>query len=597
MVWSEDGIGSSVRESFDRAAAELPERVRQMDEFQHEDEHCLLRLWSASHARPEHVQRLDRPSAMLAFVGNPTLVGESAASWPALLKDSLVRGAPALDAVWPPFCAFLRDLAADTLTIAADRSALQHLYIREDPGGTVWASTSAFALASLGAELDLEAATEWATAGHFITGRTFFRGVRELACGEVVRLQRGAATTRATWVPTPHGETTATAYRERIEEAVAAYSLHEDGLFFELTGGVDSRLLLAARLRSGARTRTWTVGQPDDVEMRTIEKLRGAASFEHLLVSPDAGFAAELPELIDEMHALADGEANALVYTSLLVAFRELAGIRRTSVTGSNGELARAFYWGAIARGRRQESNVRGVVIDTLVRKIFRESGGLRSVFRSDLPDPEAPVREAVTDFIQTSPLQTPAAILDDFYLRTRMRRFAGRNISTTSLFCAQGVPYFAPPVVDVILDLPAAQKQDGRVVRETIVDLSPRLAAVPLASGDPVPPLSFAHPSRAARRGTGLGLKAMARYGGRPGRMLAHAPVESMPFRQVAEDTGFREYVGDLLLASDTRSLCLFDREALRAFVESSLRSGSLSHLGVVLTIELTLRRFGLAV
>ena len=144
MVWSEDGIGSSLRESFDRAAAELPERVRQMDEFQHEDEHCLLRLWSASHARPEHVQRLDRPSAMLAFVGNPTLVGESAASWPALLKDSLIRGAPALDAVWPPFCAFLRDLAADTLTIVADRSALQHLYIREDPGGTVWASTSAF---------------------------------------------------------------------------------------------------------------------------------------------------------------------------------------------------------------------------------------------------------------------------------------------------------------------------------------------------------------------------------------------------------------------------------------------------------------------
>ena len=154
MVWSDDGIGASLRESFDRVAAELPERVRQMDEFQHEDERCLLRLWSASHARPEHVQRVDRPPAMLAFVGNPTLVGESAASWPALLKDSLNRGAPALDAVWPPFCAFLRDLAADTLTIVADRSALQHLYIRQDPRGTVWASTSAFALASLGAEFD-----------------------------------------------------------------------------------------------------------------------------------------------------------------------------------------------------------------------------------------------------------------------------------------------------------------------------------------------------------------------------------------------------------------------------------------------------------
>ena len=596
MVWSDAGVTASLRESFDHAAAEFPERVRQMDELQHEDEHCLLRLWSASHARPVHVQRSGSPPALLAFVGNPTLVGESAASWSALLQDSLDRGASALDAVWPPFCAFLRDERANTLTIVADRSALLHVYLREDPHGTVWASTSAFSLASLGADFDLEAATEWATAGHFITGRTFFRGIRQLDCGEALHLRPGAAATRTTWAPTPRGETTAAAYREAVEEAVDAYSQQEDGLFFELTGGIDSRLLLAARLRSGAPTRTWTVGQRGDVEMRTVEKLREVVTFEHLLVSPDAGFAAELPELIDEMHALADGEANAIVYTSLLVAFRELAGVRRTSVTGSNGELARAFYWRAIAGGR-DAGHVRGVVIDSVVRKIFRESGALRSLFRADLPDPEAPVREAVMDFIRTSPFQRPSAILDDFYLRTRMRRFAGRNISTTSLFCAQGVPYFAPSVVDVILDLPDAQKQDGRVVRETIVDLAPRLAAVPLASGDPVPPLSIAHPSRAARRATGLGLKAMARYGGRYGRMLARAPADSMPFRQVAEDAGFREYVGDLLLTTDTRCLGLFDRNELRTFVESSLQRGSLSPLGLVLTIELTLRRFGLAV
>ena len=596
MVWSDAGVTAPLRESFDRAATELPERVRQMDELQHEDEHCLLRLWSASHARPEHVQRSDRPAVLLAFVGNPTLVRESDASWPSLLQESLKRGASAFEAVWPPFCAFLRDQEANTLTIVTDRSALLHLYFREDPDGTVWASTSAFALASLGADFDLEAATEWATAGHFITGRTFFRGIRELDCGEVVHLRPGAATTRTTWVPTSRGETTASDYREAVEEAVDAYSQQEDGLFFELTGGIDSRLLLAARLRSSAGTRTWTVGQPGDVEMRTVEKLKEVATFEHLLVSPDAGFAAELPELIDEMHALADGEANAIVYTSLLVAFRELAGVRRTSVTGSNGELARAFYWRAIARGR-EAGHLRGVVIETVVRKIFRESGGLRSVFRPDLPDPETPVREAVADFFRTSPLQRPSAILDDFYLRTRMRRFAGRNISTTSLFCAQGVPYFAPSVVDVILDLPDAQKQDGRVVRETIVDLSPRLAAVPLASGDPVPPLSIAHPSRAARRGTGLGLKAIARYGGRYGRMLARAPVDGMPFRQVAADAGFRDYVGDLLLTSDARCLGLFDPGPLRTFVQSSLESGSLSPLGIVLTIELTLRRFGLTV
>jgi hypothetical protein len=44
LVWPDDGIAASLRESFDRVAAELPERVRQIDKFQHEDERCLLRL-------------------------------------------------------------------------------------------------------------------------------------------------------------------------------------------------------------------------------------------------------------------------------------------------------------------------------------------------------------------------------------------------------------------------------------------------------------------------------------------------------------------------------------------------------------------------
>ena len=55
MVWPDDRIAASLRESFDRMAAELPERVRQMDEFQHEDERCLLRLWRADRSALQHL--------------------------------------------------------------------------------------------------------------------------------------------------------------------------------------------------------------------------------------------------------------------------------------------------------------------------------------------------------------------------------------------------------------------------------------------------------------------------------------------------------------------------------------------------------------
>jgi hypothetical protein len=593
LVWCPEGVDASVRQDFERASGELPERVRRMDAVEYADERSLCRFWSAPHTPADHVQRCEEPPALLAFVGNP-VVAEGPLNWPMLLTDCVERGPLALTRIWPAFCAFFRDGARDTLAIVADRAGLLHVYVRDGPRGSVWASTSAFALAALGAELDVDATVEWTTAGHFISGRTFFRGIRQLGCGEIVELRPRTSAKCTMWAPTPDGEATPAEYQQAVVTAVEAYSRRADGLFFELTGGLDSRLLLAARLRSGERTRTWTVGRRDDVEMRTIERLERVEAFEHLLLSPDAGLAVDLPALIDEMHGLADGEANALVYTSLLIAFRGLANLRRTSITGSNGELARAFYWRAIA-GRRDTGHIRGVAINALLRKIFRESGTLRFAFRDDIRDPEAPVREAVIDFLRTSCFATPTAILDDFYLRTRMRRFAGRNISTTSLFCEQGVPYFAHSVVDTALDLPAAQKEDGRVVREAIMRLSPALASVPLGSGDPVPPLSLTHPTRATRRFAGLARKAIARYGGRYGRLLARAPEESMPWRQVAGHPRFREYVRDLLLVQDARVLGLFDRAALRGVVESSLETGHLSPLGIVLTIELTLRRFGL--
>jgi len=592
LVWSEQGIDPELRHAFERAAAEQPQRVRAMDELRYEDAHCLIRLWSGPHARADHVQGVDESNqVLLAFIGNPTL--RDGAGWRDLLTECASTGAGCLERVWPPFGAFLRDGAIDALTIAADRSGLQQIYVREGPHGSVWASTSAFALATLGATLDVEAAVEWATAGHFLTGRTFFREIRVLGCGEMLQLRPGKSPASSVWSPSAVDSTTAE-YRQALADAVETYSAPEDGLFFELTGGLDSRLLLAMRLRSGAPTRTWTVGRPDDVEMRTIRRLQRVAPFDHLLLSPDDAFAAELPTLIDEMHSLASGEANVLVYTSLLVAFRGLEAVRRTSVTGSNGELARGFYWRAVA-GRDERSQVRGVSVDALLRKIFRESGGLRAVFRPEVPDSEETVRGIVTKFLEASPLATPQGILDDFYLRTRMRRFAGRNISTTSLFCAQGVPYFAPTVVDAVLGLPPELKEDGRIVREAIVELSPGLASVPLGSGEAVPPASLAHPTRALRRAVGLGRKGFARYGGNLGRRIAHAPAESMPFREVAQDAAFRDFVGDLLLTPDARSLALFDRAGLTGFVEASLAGGSLSPLGLALTIELTLRRFRL--
>ena len=322
---------------------------------------------------------------------------------------------------------------------------------------------------------------------------------------------------------------------------------------------------------------------------------RRVAPFDHLLLSPDDSIAGELPELAAEMHTLADGEANALAYTSLLVAFRGLAGVRRTSVTGSGGEVARGFYWRALAR--REEPHRRGVSLERLIGRVTRDSGSIPGAIRRDVVEIDALLHGLLETFVSSSPLQTPHAILDDFYLRTRMRRFAGRNITTTGLFCLQAVPFFSHHVTDCALALPVDQKRDSRAIREAVAAFHPGLAAVPLASGGVVPPLSYRHPFRAVRRAAGLGRKGISRYGGALGRRIVHAPEPSMPWQQIASDAQFREYVGDLLLAREARTASLLERQALTSLVEGGLADASLYPLGLVLTVELTLRKFGLTV
>ena len=319
------------------------------------------------------------------------------------------------------------------------------------------------------------------------------------------------------WHPRPETDASESDFRSAVLDAVETYSADSDGLFFEVTGGLDTRLLLAARLRSAPTTRTWTIGQPDDVEMRTIRRLQDVVPFDHLLITPPDDIATELPSLIGEMHSLADGEANALAYTSLLVAFGGLEGIRRTSVTGSGGEIARGFDWRALAR--RGESQMRGISIDRLVRRVTRDSGQLKWSLRPGL-DATGGVTNTVAEFVQSSPFQTPQRILDDFYLRTRMRIFAGRNISTTGLFCLQGVPLFSHRVVDAALGLPPHEKRDSRAVRLAVAEFMPSLAGVPLASGDPVPTVVVRAPAATAAAVRGVGTK-----GGGPVRRRTGEP------------------------------------------------------------------------
>jgi asparagine synthase (glutamine-hydrolysing) len=590
-----DGI-EPVRAEFDAVCEALPARVRQMPADEAEGRNnAVVRVWSHRESRVTRIGRDAESGSWLALLGNPTredltrLDGDNLLA--RLLDECLEHGADALDSLSPPFAAIFHYGRTGATTALADRCGLQHLYVSERDGGTTWVSSSSLALAAaLGAHIDLDGAVEWLGIGHFVSQRTFFREIRKLACGERVAVEAGRVRSGGRWRPAPYvfdGDA-AGAFADVFGRSVASAATGAP-LAAEVTGGLDSRLVLAELLRSRAAFFGWTIGRPDSAELRTVERLRERAPFDHVTIDVDRGFGRRLPDLADKLHGLSDGEVSAFEYAPLLLAFERLDGMRTTSMSGSGGENARGYYYAALGHG----SGPRGVPLNALVRKVTRDAGPLRAASLAALGSGRSdPVAAAVEAFVADSSGETPARILDDFYLRSRMQRFGGRNITTTGLFCRQGLPYFANAFVELAFSLPRELATDGRIVRETLMARAPQLAAVPLDSGIPAGPL----PSRSVRMrlltAVSKGRKGLVRYGGRVGRLVAAAPPDPVPWHAVYAEPVLREFVHDLLRSNETRVTALLPREAVDQLIASGLGRGDLYPLGLVLTLELTLRR-----
>jgi asparagine synthase (glutamine-hydrolysing) len=586
----------SAEQQFRRVANAFPRRLRSMTQGGREDSRCRVVVWTHPACRTPGFVLDSSTGSWLALVGNPARRDLTALSGTALLqrllRACLDHGASALDDVSPPFAAVLYDARTGQLSAAVDRIGFQHLYLRED-GNAIWLSSSSLALGTaLRSTVDPAAISEWLGVGNFISGRTFFREVRKLGAGERLAVDddrlasAGRGAVEGSWT---EGLDPVEAFVESFRRSLDDYA-HGPGLFAELTAGIDSRFVLAGLLEREQPFSTWTVAHRQWDELNTIRQLRGRVTFDHALIEVGSDLGQRLPELVDEMHELGDGESNALEYAPLLIAFERLEGTRVTSITGTAGEIARGFFYSTLGAVGNQE---RRVSLDALVSKTTRPTRPLHGNFVvAPLQEPRDAAREVLADFIRASPAATEVGILEDLYLRGRLQRFAGRNFSTTGYFCRQGLPYFGNDFVDLVLALPMQTKKGGWVLRRALQKLSPELASVPLTAGEPVEPSSRLALVAGLRRSLALGRRGAARYGGPRTRALLARGVENLPGAYARRSQAFEDYARDLLLSSDARIREMFRAGGPRDVLEEALRGGSLYPLGLILTLELTLRR-----
>jgi asparagine synthase (glutamine-hydrolysing) len=362
-----------------------------------------------------------------------------------------------------------------------DAVGLKHLYITSGAGWSA-AGTSALVLgAVVGADLDADAIGALALLG-FLTGqRTLLAGVERVAAGHDLLLELGRGT------PVPHRRSTGTATAAGGPTVVAAAvrrGLEADPMLgLELSGGLDSRVLLAAIPPEERRGRVaMTIGHPGDADVTIASRIAARYGLDHHVLEP----LREVPTDPDVALAAAMDAGRARDHAADALAGQVLDDVERRApagarLTGVNGEFVRGFYYAGTART--------GAVTRQRVERLARWRLFANHRTADWLLQPgqlEVHARSLIDEMAaRMAPLgATWRTATDEYYLADRIPNWAGPGYSHGATRRPVVAPFLDPAFLAWARRTPVADRAGSRALAVTLAALDPTLATLPLVGG-----------------------------------------------------------------------------------------------------------------
>lgn len=407
----------------------------------------------------------------------------------------LVAGGPGdeelLADVMPPFAAAGWDPVARVVGGVTDWLGFRHLYLAQGPGWSGLSSSASALAGAVDAGLDPTSLMVQSLLGWQTGERSLFTGVRKLAPGSRVRLQAGhlveSVVVARSVRPEPRSDSRPEQGAAAVVAEVTGHFLddHDDALL-QLTGGLDSRILLGSIPRDRRRrVEALTLAVPGSPDLEIAARLAAAEGMRHRVI--DLRGLEDLPiadavDLVAASSRRVEGSADPLALAALAWAERGLAGQPR--LAGLGGEVARGFYYflpqlrlpvrprlsAALARWRMFPNEA--VQRDALLPE-FHEAAA------------DAAVAEVHRRLRAGGESWWPAT--DEFYLWQRMQRWAGTLASATAFDRSTLNPMLSRRFVDLARELDPLAKRNMRHLSRICLEADATLADVRL-DGRPAP-------------------------------------------------------------------------------------------------------------
>lgn len=436
-----------------------------------------------------------------------------------------------VEARWPQPIGWQLELRPARWRITPDQLAMRPIFSATDEGGDGYLATRPEWLAAiLERELDPDAVVEQLALSFMLGRRSPWRGIERLEAGDALHGE-GRRIVRercdlALESPWPASASDVWWPEQLVRIGADAASAIEAGATLQLTGGHDSRLVLALALSHGVRPRTaLTVGRSEDEDVRIAAVLCRRLGIEHVVVPPEADPVVMADDARE--HAADSGFAvNAVEFawmrTCLRASARRCADAAKGSggvpmrVGGLGGETAGGFYDTPFDAAAARSTTVRRAFVR---RRLLFGASDCRALLDDRAGRTHLQAMERIVLASIDARAGTFRERLDRFYVAERMRQWAGASLHA-SMRVIDGVEPLLAQAFRTWGRRERALGRDPRTSQRALVRrLAPDLAAVPWtgvpAASDRKGPRASARAVRAWRTGGRIA----RRLRGGPGR------------------------------------------------------------------------------
>jgi len=496
------------------------------------------------------------------------------------------------------FVAAIWDVAEHRLLIVNDRFGLRHFFYAYHSGRLLFAAAAHAILASgaFGPSVDAAAVAQMFAFRHAVGDRTLLEGIRLLPPASLLfyRGEERILTLSRYWdfqyveeYPDRSEESYLDGWIDHMHQAVERRMRDDGPVGVQLSGGIDSRTVLAMMDRRHYPVHTFTFGVPGAHDARYAREVaRRLGTHHHFFeLKPD-----HLASFIREGIRLTDGAQNC-VYMHVALTLPQIAEHVRLLYTGSLGDSIMGSTLNRLllsAYGADVQEQVLFRMVNALV-PLSEFPHFFSDAFYQAIKD--VPF-ESFRSTMAASHATLPANQYDYFRIREYERRSVlnGPRMLRSRVVCR--MPFYDNDFVDFMLRVPPALRLERYLYHRAFARAFPDLARIPNTSnpGDLLPLV-------ACRRELMLRAEALLRRRLRAAGLKWVAP----PGRCWYTDCGgwmrgsLRHLVERTLLSGRAVHRGYFNPVYVRNLVEEHMsgRADHTEHIGALLTFELWHRMF----